>query len=195
MRKIIAYLPISADGFIARPTGGVEWLHRPGAAGDYGTMIIRRIWLIVLALCWPALSIGAQDSIAAHPGSRLRVTTGERTPQIETGTYHAITDTTLVLWRSGAERSFPLARIGRLEISRGRKPNVAGGVVGFLLGAAAGGVVACTANRDSYGVFCGGQNDTKLIVGAALGGAAGAAIGALLFRRERWSVVELDRLR
>ena len=158
-------------------------------------MIIRPFWPIVLALCWPVAPLGAQDSIAARPGSRLRVKTGESTAQIQTGTYHAVTDTTLVLWRAGAELSLPLASIRRLEISGGRKPNVAAGVVGFLLGAAAGEVVACTANRDSYGVFCGGQDDTKLIVGAALGGAAGAAIGVLLFRRERWSVVELDRLR
>lgn len=36
MRKIIAYLATSADGFIARPDGGVEWLDRPRSAGDYG---------------------------------------------------------------------------------------------------------------------------------------------------------------
>jgi dihydrofolate reductase len=35
-RKIIAYLATSADGYIARPDGGVEWLDRPRPAGDYG---------------------------------------------------------------------------------------------------------------------------------------------------------------
>jgi dihydrofolate reductase len=35
-RKIIALLAISADGFIARKNGGVDWLDRPRAAGDYG---------------------------------------------------------------------------------------------------------------------------------------------------------------
>jgi LytS/YehU family sensor histidine kinase len=66
-------------------------------------------------------------------------------------------------------------------------------VVGLLLGAAAGGVIACTANRDAYGVFCGGQDDTKLVIGAAIGGAAGATLGALLFRRERWTAVDVPR--
>jgi dihydrofolate reductase len=36
MRKIIAYLAISADGFIARPNGDVDWLDRPDPADGYG---------------------------------------------------------------------------------------------------------------------------------------------------------------
>ena len=35
-RKIIVYIATSADGFIARPDGGVKWLDRPRPAGDYG---------------------------------------------------------------------------------------------------------------------------------------------------------------
>jgi dihydrofolate reductase len=35
-RKIILYIAVSADGFIARPDGDVAWLDRPRAAGDYG---------------------------------------------------------------------------------------------------------------------------------------------------------------
>jgi len=36
MRKIVVYIATSADGFIARPDGSVDWLHRPRTAGDYG---------------------------------------------------------------------------------------------------------------------------------------------------------------
>jgi dihydrofolate reductase len=36
MRKVIAELATSADGYIARPDGGVEWLDRPRLEGDYG---------------------------------------------------------------------------------------------------------------------------------------------------------------
>jgi dihydrofolate reductase len=36
MRKIIVYIATSADGYIARPDGDVEWLNRPQTAGDYG---------------------------------------------------------------------------------------------------------------------------------------------------------------
>jgi dihydrofolate reductase len=42
MRRIIVYIATSADGFIARPDGGVDWLNRPTAAGDYGMGAFRR---------------------------------------------------------------------------------------------------------------------------------------------------------
>lgn len=36
MKKIIAYLATSADGFIARPDGDVAWLDRPRPKDEYG---------------------------------------------------------------------------------------------------------------------------------------------------------------
>jgi dihydrofolate reductase len=36
MRKIIVYIATSADGFIARKDGAIDWLDRPSTAGDYG---------------------------------------------------------------------------------------------------------------------------------------------------------------
>lgn len=36
MRKIIVYIATSADGFIARKDGAVDWLDRPRVRGDYG---------------------------------------------------------------------------------------------------------------------------------------------------------------
>ena len=35
-RKIIVYIATSADGFIARRDGSVDWLNRPRTVGDYG---------------------------------------------------------------------------------------------------------------------------------------------------------------
>jgi len=35
-RKIIVYIATSADGYIARRDGSVDWLDRPRIAGDYG---------------------------------------------------------------------------------------------------------------------------------------------------------------
>lgn len=35
-RKIIVYIATSADGYIARRDGSVDWLNRPRTAGDYG---------------------------------------------------------------------------------------------------------------------------------------------------------------
>ena len=42
MRKIIVYIATSADGFIARHDGSVDWLNRPRTAGDYGMAAFRR---------------------------------------------------------------------------------------------------------------------------------------------------------
>src|SRR5205814_6954690 len=36
MRKIIVHIATSADGFIARKDGGVDWLERPQPKGNYG---------------------------------------------------------------------------------------------------------------------------------------------------------------
>ncbi len=36
MRKIIVYIATSADGFIARKDGAVDWLDRPRIKGNYG---------------------------------------------------------------------------------------------------------------------------------------------------------------
>src|ERR1051325_8104325 len=35
-RKVVVSLAVSADGFIARKDGSVDWLDRPRTAGDYG---------------------------------------------------------------------------------------------------------------------------------------------------------------
>ena len=35
-RKIIVYIATSADGYIARSDGSVDWLDRPRTSGDYG---------------------------------------------------------------------------------------------------------------------------------------------------------------
>jgi dihydrofolate reductase len=35
-RRIIVYMATSADGFIARPNGSVDWLDRPRPKGNYG---------------------------------------------------------------------------------------------------------------------------------------------------------------
>jgi len=35
-RKIIVYIATSADGFIARKDGGIDWLERPRPKGNYG---------------------------------------------------------------------------------------------------------------------------------------------------------------
>jgi MFS family permease len=128
-------------------------------------------------------------------GSRLRVTPISVSTPAQIVQFQALNDSALVVSSGGSSRMIPLRDIGRLEQSAGRKPNLVTGAIGLLLGAAIGGVVACADNRDSYGVFCAGQNDTKVAVGAAIGGVTGGALGAYLFRRERWAPVDLRTLR
>jgi membrane associated rhomboid family serine protease len=128
------------------------------------------------------------------PGERIRVSVVTPAPRLYIGTYQARTDSTLQMQRGGSPLTIALSTVSRVEQSRGRRLSVAGGVLGFLVGGAGGAALGCLANRDDYGVFCGGQSDTKVVVGAALGGAAGAALGAVLFRRERWRPVEAASL-
>src|SRR5713226_5889778 len=49
MRKIIVYIATSADGFIARKDGGVDWLDRPQTAGDYG---MAKFWRSIDTILW-----------------------------------------------------------------------------------------------------------------------------------------------
>jgi hypothetical protein len=121
-------------------------------------------------------------------GARVRVTT---TTAKETGLYRGADLANLMLEVDATTRTIPRGTIEKLEQSMGKKPNVTTGIVGLLLGAAVGGALGCLANKDDYGVYCGGQDDTKVIVGAALGGLAGAAAGALLFKKEGWQAVTL----
>jgi dihydrofolate reductase len=42
-RRIVAFLATSADGFIARRDGSVDWLERPRSSGDYGMAAFNRL--------------------------------------------------------------------------------------------------------------------------------------------------------
>jgi hypothetical protein len=164
---------------------------------------------LALALAAPA-DAGAQEAVAVDRGARVRVWTflqeavavdrGARVrvwtflpdvPPIE-GEFERWTGSELLLYQGERSRTIDIDDIDILEVSEGRSFNTTGAIVGGVLGAAAGGALACaTVNRDDYGVFCGGQSDTEVVVGAVLGAAAGAALGGLLFRVERWVPVPL----
>ena len=148
----------------------------------------RRLAVALLTLnCALASFASAQTAPPIERGTRVRITTTGAGGPARIARFEAFTDSTLIV--SGSV--IPLSTIQRLESSR-KTPNLLGGAVGLLLGAVAGAAAGCAANRDSYGVFCGGQSDLKVFGGAAIGGVAGAALGALLFKRDRWSPVELS---
>jgi hypothetical protein len=143
------------------------------------------------------LIVGSARSAQAQlaplpPGSRLRVTAPTLALNERVGVFQGARDTILVLQTTAATLTVPISSIMRLELSSGRKLSKIGGVAGLLVGAGAGGfALGCLANRDDYGVLCGGQNDTKFVVGAVVGGLAGAALGAVLFRSERWKRIDV----
>lgn len=150
---------------------------------------------LILALMHALGSVlHAQDSLLA-PGMRVRVTLSPPSTQRHIGRVETLTDTALVLSDRRVKRTIPLAGVLQVESSEGRRANLLAGGLGLLAGAAIGAAAGCAANRDSYGVFCGGQSDTKVAVGAGLGGVAGAALGAFVFRRERWTRLNVQRMR
>jgi dihydrofolate reductase len=69
MRKIIAYLATSVDGFIARPDGDVAWLDRPRPRGNYGMAeFIRSVDTIVMGRT--TYEVGRKLGQAVWPGKR-----------------------------------------------------------------------------------------------------------------------------
>jgi hypothetical protein len=150
------------------------------------------MYMPILALLLVVLPQGieAQTPLRVPTGTRLRVTSGTSPDTVQIGRLEAVSDSALVLYSAGATRTIPLETIRRLEASRGRPPNAVAGVVGLLLGVAVGGVLGCAVNRDDYGVLCAGQSDTKVALGAAIGGVGGAAFGTFVFRRELWRGVD-----
>jgi len=145
------------------------------------------LFLALLLFIRPAPMAGQGPTLTV--GTRVRVVEREPGPT-RVGHYRGTALAGLLLGIDSTTLTIPRESILRLEASLGRKPNVPAGIVGLLLGVAAGGALGCLANKDDYGVYCGGQDDTKVIVGAALGGIAGGLFGALLFKTERWRAVE-----
>ena len=59
MRKIIVYIATSADGYIARTDGSVDWLNNLPPAGDYG---MSRFFKTIDTILWGRKTWGTGDS-------------------------------------------------------------------------------------------------------------------------------------
>ena len=68
-RKIIYYVATSADGFIARPDGGVDWLDRPQPRGGYGFNAFYRSVDTVL-LGRKTFDVGRKLGQPSYPGKK-----------------------------------------------------------------------------------------------------------------------------
>jgi dihydrofolate reductase len=68
-RKIVYYLAVSADGFIARPDGGVDWLDRPRTAGDYGmAAFFKTVDTVIMGR--KTYEVGLKFGQKGHPGKK-----------------------------------------------------------------------------------------------------------------------------
>ena len=74
MRKIIYYVATSADGYIARPDGAVEWLDRPMPKGSYGMGAFYKSVDTVL-MGRETYEVGRRFGQEGHPGKKTYVFT------------------------------------------------------------------------------------------------------------------------
>lgn len=86
MRKIIYYVATSADGYIARPDGGVEWLDRPRPKGGYGmSAFFKSIDTVLMGR--ETYEVSRRFGQEGHPGKKNYVFTRKRlrtrTPNVE----------------------------------------------------------------------------------------------------------------
>jgi dihydrofolate reductase len=71
VRKIIVYIATSADGYIARPDGGVEWLNRPRVKGNYGMgEFFRKIYTILWGRKTLEMALKAPGGVAGPLSGR-----------------------------------------------------------------------------------------------------------------------------
>src|SRR5512144_2452109 len=72
-RKIIAYLATSADGYIARRDGGIEWLDRPRPPGNYGMgKFFKSIDTILLGRKTYEVALGLTGGKGVGSGKRVK---------------------------------------------------------------------------------------------------------------------------
>jgi hypothetical protein len=146
--------------------------------------MIMRIRFLLLALLVPLSPAAAQQDItlavASSPADTAR-SPGPGAPFVAQRLYGTVLPAAV----AAGYRPAPFHAAGMVELRQDRELSITGGIVGALLGAAVGGALACLANRDSYGAYCAGQNDTVLVIGVVIGAGVGGWIGAVLPRRWR----------
>jgi len=86
-RKIITYIATSADGYIARKDGSVDWLDRPRVKGDYG---IGKFYRSIDTILWGrktyemALGFQAEGNEGAESDSKIKNYAFSRRPPKKT---------------------------------------------------------------------------------------------------------------
>ena len=81
-RRIIYSVAASADGFISRSDGGVDWLEDPRSSGDHG---MAEFWRSVDTVLMGREDVGLRSVASDSPGSEGRRTTCSRGRQRRAG--------------------------------------------------------------------------------------------------------------
>jgi hypothetical protein len=175
---------------------------------------MRRV--LVAGAAWCCLAAAAPPVVRAQtampePGDRVRVTvpcTDRTQPGIapawcsHVGAFRAIRADTLTIELRGSTAHWDLGSVNRFELGRGdRSYRLAGAIAGLVAGTGTTYIVLCSGGSTSPCDRSANQDamSARECLGlTALGGLAGAALGAMigsLVRSERWQMVTLDRLR
>ena len=169
---------------------------------------------MAVVLLVPCLRTFAEEPPAwVEPGARVRLSLpceAGRSPGTEAldkvcreeGRVVSVEGQGITLATAEGNRSYPLNGLSGLDVSRGTRSRWrAGAATGFLVGA--GGTFALLNRGDSTNPCDSSANQDAMGMGAclglaALGGVAGAGVGALigkLNRVEEWQRVSADRVR
>jgi len=156
----------------------------------------RLIWLGTIALLLSPHVAWSQEPPAIVPGSRIRIVAELEAGRsgIRSGTVVTVGADTVVLRldRGGDSVPFALARISRIEVSRGRKGHIAAGVgLGFLAGAGTGALIGALSAPKGAEEGSGVYIALGAGVGAGIGMLVGAGFGAI--KTEQWEVLPSSR--
>lgn len=156
--------------------------------------------LTIFAAAAPLAAQAAGDSVLVVVGDRVRASTADTTI---TGLVTRLTSGGFEVGQGEMRESFAYRDLDRLEVSQGMRSSwpagagigfAVGGVVGFAQGEVPEGElgVALCALGGWLVVpwWCFGDFIEKGLIAAAIGGVAGAAIGALI-KREAWEPIRL----
>ena len=172
------------------------------------------VLMIALGLCIPQNALRAQgQATRPEPGARVRVAVpceltamsarqAPSSPCSVAGDFVLARADSLALVIDGSTVRYNLSAVSKLEVSRGyRSYRLQGAMAGFPIGAFVTYLVVYSGGSTSLCDRSANQDATSrgACVGLiALGGAAGAGLGAViggLFHSERWQPVPLQRLR
>ena len=167
---------------------------------------LRTISLAAVLVLSPSGGLVAQQDTPVAPGTRVRVFAPRVDVEPLPGTVVALGADTLVLDVDGWHRevwqprvSIPLALLERIEVSQGKKGKskaINGAVIGFILGAPIGGLLAYVSCMIGLhvGENCIGETVTGVLLIGGLGAGIGVAIGSGI-KAELWEAVPLDEIR